>query len=83
MTAIIITLELLAALAISIQAVIRLNHMRPSTRLPIGVAWVALGGAGGSIAASLLSGRPAADGGFVMMLVAVAALVWIDRRQTR
>lgn len=83
MTAMIVTLELAAALAIALQTIMRLNHMSNRTSMPVVLAWVALGGASGSIAASLLSGRAAADGGVVLLLVAVAALVWIDRRKVR
>ena len=55
MTAIVITVELFAALLIAVQAVHRINRMSRCTNLPWFMAWGLLGGSAAAIGASTAS----------------------------
>ena len=81
MTAILLLIEIAAAGAIAVQAVMHVNRMSRCTRWPHFLAWVLLGGAAAAIVASLLTRHAAPEGYESLLLVAVAMLVSADRQR--
>lgn len=81
MTAILLLIEIVAAVVIAVQSVIHVNRMSRCTRRMHFIAWVMLGGAAAAIVASLVTRHAAPEGYESLMLVAVAMLVSADRRR--
>lgn len=81
MTAIVITLELFAALLIAVQAVHRINCMSRCTNLPWFLAWALLGGSAAAIVASVVAGKTVPDAYSAAVLVCAAAVFTLDRRR--
>lgn len=80
MTAIILTLEIFAALLIAVQAVHRINHMSRCTNLPWFLAWALLGGAAAAVVAGVVTGKTVPDAYSATVLVCAAAVFTLDHR---
>ena len=80
MTAIVITVELFAALLIAVQAVHRINRMSRCTGLPWFAAWATLGGSAAAVAASVLAGHTVPDI-YSALIMSAAAVFSLDRRR--
>jgi|GEM_PF-3423248 len=77
---IVITIELVAAIVIALQSILRINRMTRRTHFSFFGAWAVMGGAAAACAASILAGRAAPDTYSAMLLVAVALIAVFDRR---
>lgn len=79
----VICVETLAAVAIAVQAIIRVTRMNHCTRGGIVLGWLCLGSASVAVLVDVLAGKTQPSIYSALLMLAVAALVWLDRRSVR
>lgn len=81
-TGAIVILELVGALIIALQSVMRVNRMTRATRLSYCAAWILAGGSSAAIAAGILSGAASPNIYSATLLISIALVASLDRRRT-
>ena len=77
----VVTLELVAACVIALQAVLHINRMSRDTRLCVFGGWVVLGGSAASVVAGVLAGKTHPDLYSAAVMLGVALVLIADRRR--
>ena len=77
----IVTLELIAACVIALQAVLHINRMSRDTRLCVFGGWVLLGGSAAAVVAGVLAGKTHQDFYSATVMLGVALVLIADRRR--
>lgn len=80
--AVIVAVELVAALTVAYEAVRHFNAMSKSTHHGIAAAWMVLGGSAVAMLTAPLTGDLPHDWRVALLMASVAALSVMDRRRT-
>ena len=83
MNTFLLVVQVVAALEITRQSIVRLNRMGRATRLSLFLAWALLGGSAAGFVADVLASGALPDARGVLLITAVAVALSLDRRRTR